>query len=153
MILSARRIDPRPMPKADGMRAMGLRYERKVVRALKAQGITHEHNPWISYEIKCDLSASTHTAVPDILIYQKSSFGNYFIIVAEVKLKYVPEALDKLQDLYCPIVNQVIGLRTVPLVIVKSLTLDTPEHRDSISEALKRPCPVYHWLGHSRIIL
>lgn len=147
MILATRRIAARPLPKADGMKAIGLRYERQVIRALCARNIIHEHNPWFEYTTTENMAV--HVAVPDAMLFlDKDS-----VIVAEIKLKFVPDAMTKLEEIYCPIVSKHMGKPVRPLIIVKSLTLDTPSHSDSISEALKCQYPIYHWLGHARIVL
>jgi len=139
------RTKPRPIPKAlTPAQKLGLQYERRVVKTMRAQGLDIEHNPWFRYRRE----GVTGYAVPDVLIHLPG-----LIVVAEIKLTYTPEALTKLQDLYCPIARSLFALDARPLVIVKNLTADVPSYWHNINEALGASFPIYQWLGHSRIVV
>ena len=138
MILLAKRCDPRPLPTPQTLvQKQGLRYERKVVRALKIRGCDLEHNPWFQ---KPDGSF----CCPDIIVYELN-LGR--AIVVEVKLTYTPEALEKLNLVYCPIVASVTGLKTKPLVIVKHSKGHMVKFQSSFWDTINFHPPVYLWPG------
>lgn len=147
-LTSAQRIAPRLTPKASNpAAALGLRYERHVRDALgvwaKANDAKVEHNPWFSYIDKNGYGV----CVPDLLLIFDDQ-----VIVIEVKLTYVHEAITKLNGLYLPVVAKATGLKPLPLVIVKNLTLGSPQARDRLSAAICMTPPLMQYLGHSRII-
>lgn len=137
----AKRIPPRvlPPPTTEQQR-QGLRYEKKVVRALKARNLTLEHNPWFEY--------LGGVCCPDIIIYELSQNR---VIVVEVKLTYTPEALVKLRTLYCPIVTEVTRLLTSPLLIIRRANNRRIEFQPSLWAVLNSPSPVYLWPGNGPI--
>ncbi len=133
---------------------IGLRYERRVKRALMKLTndettplIELEHNPWFSYAKKD--SGLSSVCAPDFLLYHKDNF----IIVIEVKLTYVNEAITKLQGLYCPIVETALNLPAKPLVITRHLIPSAPKpNAFTLSEAINNPPYLLQWLGHGGII-
>lgn len=138
----AKRIPPRPLPKPTTLQQkQGLRYEKNVVKALRARGFDLEHNPWFEH---------THgVCCPDIIVYELSQNR---AIVIEVKLTFVPEALDKLRTLYCPIVAEVTGLRALPAIIFKNGNASGIAFQPSFWQMLDTPSPIYLWPGHGPII-
>ncbi len=143
----SKRIPPRILPTpTTNLQKQGLRYERKVVRALRSRGIHLEHNPWFEYygRVYC----------PDILVYELSLSR---IIVIEVKLTYTPMALAKLKSIYCPMVKSATVLeryKIFPLVICKNITsnvLNDLFFNDSIHTAITSHHPVYLWPGFGPI--
>jgi len=139
-IYFAKRIDPRPMPKPQTLQQkLGIRYEKKVVRALGAtKGISLEHNPWYEY---LTVEGSTGWCIPDALIQV-----NDLNIVLEIKLTYTPEALEKLRNLYCPVVSLALGEAALPLVIIRNALPGIKACLD-LTEALYCPDPICQWLG------
>ncbi len=149
----ARRIEKRemPKPKTEQQKA-GLRYERNVVKALRNRGLDLEHNPWFEYwsrwSKKSKLGAIGHCC-PDIVVYELSQNR---AIVIEVKLTYTPEALSKLRTLYCPVVECVTGLKSVPLVIFKNSVNDKRVFIGDFYAAVNSAIPFYQWLGRGLIV-
>ena len=137
-----KRIPPRvlPLPQSELQKA-GLRYERKVVRALRSRGFDLEHNPWFEYW--------NGVCCPDIIVYELSKTR---AIVIEVKNTYTPEALMKLHTVYCPVVAEVTKLITLPLVIIKNANSAGIEFQPTFYQTLDSPSPVYLWPGNGPII-
>ena len=118
----------------------GLRYERKVRDALRlALGDANVvHNPWFIFE---DAEGSAYCC-PDFIITLP-----YGIVVIEVKLSYVDEAIIKLRRLYCPVVAKAFGEAVTPLVICRHLTPLAPPAASALGPALSLGVPLMHWLG------
>lgn len=125
---------------------IGLRYERLVWKALEAVSeFAHvEHNPWFSFT---DMNGFG-SCCPDFLVWHQ----RYGIIIIEVKLTWVPEALPKLQELYMPVVGLALNTVTAPLVICRTLIPQAPKASFSVEDALRGESPLLHWLGHGRIV-
>ena len=125
----------------------GLRYERKVGKALEqALGPANVvHNPWFTFE---DAAGQAYCC-PDFIV----TIG-WAILVVEVKLSYVDEAILKLRKLYCPVVSFAFGELVQPLVVCRYLTPMAPRAEDNVEEAISLPIPLLHWsgLGPLRII-
>ncbi len=138
----ARRIESRfvPLPTTESQK-LGLRYEKKVVRALLARGCDLEHNPWFG--------GDWGVCCPDVVVYELCKNR---AIVIEVKLSYTPEALKKLVELYCPVVESAVGLRTFPLVICKNVSFGVNLSPKKLYEVLDRAWPIYQWLGRGVIL-
>jgi Holliday junction resolvase len=140
--LLATRIPPRSLPLPQTLQQkQGLRYERKVVKALRARGFDVEHNPWFDY--------IGGVCCPDIVIYELCKNR---AIVVEVKLTYTPEAIVKSKSIYCRVVSEVTGLRSYPLVICKHLTNSTATCVGDFYKVLESPNPIYQWLGKGPIL-
>lgn len=135
--LIAKRIPPRHLPQPTTLaQKQGLRYEKRVVKALVATGLDIEHGPWFEYwgGVCC----------PDVVIYQ---LAQNRAIVVEVKLTYTPLAIKKLNTIYCPVVAQATGLKIYPLVISKNL-LNTNDQffvAGDINSALLFAPPILHY--------
>jgi hypothetical protein len=152
MIEFATPIPSPKMPKPTSPLAkLGLAYERKVVRALRESapaGIFIEPNPWYEYSDE----AGTHVCSPDILIIDE---GEGYGIVAEVKLNWTPLAIQKLSELYCPIMNyfsQTSGIAFKPLVITKNLTPESPRPQPRLTWAFNANVPLFHWPGLGSVL-
>lgn len=126
----------------------GRRYERQVIAELDRWAVVNgaklEHNPWFEY----NNGSGIRICSPDGLLRLASDK----IIVAEIKLTYVPEAIIKLRELYCPVVATALKCEAVPLVIVKNLIPDAPPATDRLGMALSAKMPLLQWLGHGRIV-
>jgi hypothetical protein len=140
---SARRCPPKYTPKASSaMAKLGLSYERKIVRDLMRSVWLVEHNPWFEFQDELGVS----TCCPDIILTADSK-----IIVIEVKLTWVPEAIEKLRGLYCPVVEYALAAEVFPLIIVKNLRPDAPPVQDSVQRALESEMPILQWIGSGHI--
>jgi hypothetical protein len=145
-IYSAAQILKRPMPKPQTLaQKQGIRYEKNVIKALKAHGLIIEHNPWFEYET---LDRVCSWCIPDALIHI-----NEEIIVAEIKLTYTPEALEKLLNVYCPVIEKALKCKAAPLVIIKNALLINSGLTTCLDlyDALKSPLPIYQWIGRGPI--
>ena len=152
--LVVRRCPPRLVPKASNVpAAKGLAYERKVARELtqvaNILGGNCEHNPWFEY--RSNKSDKWACVVPDCIV----SLGS-IVYVIEVKLTYVPEAKEKLDKVYIPIVRA--GLCAMPyvkvfaVVIVRNLSPDARPRISRLADANgANSIPVLQWLGHGSI--
>ena len=151
-ILSASRITALHLPRpATEVARAGIRFENKVLSALQLnmdKNIYLERNPWFGYVTS---DGEGKICCPDILIWHPRTDG--WITVVEVKQTWVPAAFPKLQEIYCPVVEKALKIRTCPLIIVRHLTPDSPKPSSSIIAALKTPTPLIQWLGRGPINL
>jgi len=119
----APRVHPPSRSQRPGV-VLGLRYERRLKKELeksfKNKDLKVEYNPWFFYRLD---DGNTGACCPDILLHD-NELG--IIWVLEVKYTWVPEAIEKLIDLYCPVVELALSQITEPLVVVKRLTPDAP---------------------------
>lgn len=103
---------------------LGLRYERRLVSELRktftGRPFTVEHNPWFYYRLDDGTSGA---CCPDILLHDEELSLTWVI---EVKYTWVRDALPKLENLYCPVVELALSVNTTPLVITKRLTPESP---------------------------
>jgi hypothetical protein len=119
-----------PVPSSPAAK-LGLTYERKIGRELvmhvnRGNFVKLEHNPWFTFYDSFGIG----NCCPDFLLW-----GTSGIVVIEVKLTWVAEALDKLHELYCPVVSVALGIATRPLVICRSLTSETPKPQLTLRQA------------------
>jgi hypothetical protein len=133
-----------PFAKAKGRTTAttnGLRYERRVQKALtkvKAGFIGNvEVNPWFRFVD----AMGTNYCSPDMLVH----LANGSVVVVEVKLTWVAQALAKLTDLYVPVVERALGTRAMPLVIVKNLVPEGPKAAYTLGDALASSSKLYFW--------
>src|SRR5215469_9962023 len=148
MIEFATEIPRRTLPKpTSNLAKLGLSYERKLVKALDESappGISIVHNPWLEYRRTGD---ELKTCCPDIIIVDEAEG---YAMVVEVKLNWTPLALQKLRDLYVPVLNHVgrkFNYKNKPLVIVKNLTPDSPRPQSRLTWAFNAETPLFHWSG------
>ena len=147
-IISAQLVDPRKHGRASSpAAAQGLRFERAVAKSLLALSLeehfTVEHNPFIQYWTVHALHAYCE---PDFVL----TLQDGTVVVVECKLTWVPDALEKLQRLYLPVVAKIYPAKGPirPLVIVKTTHRAAPPAAYSVREALRSPEPLVQWLGH-----
>lgn len=149
-LIAAARCLPRHQPRGSNVAsAAGLAYERKVVAALARTfadvGFDLSHNPWFEFEGKF----GTGVCCPDILVAPQTGpfAGRNFCI--EVKLTYVDSAIEKLRDVYCPVVAMAIGEPVMPVVICKNMTAGAPKAYHTFRDAVETLSnfPLIHWLG------
>lgn len=125
---------------------VGLKFQRAAIKAIKDavnKEFIVEADPWFIYN-------EGFVCSPDCLIIDKECG---FIVVVEIKYTYTPAAIEKLHELYCPVVSKALALPTKPLVLVKNLVPDCPIPAFSISSALLRPIPLIQYLGTGKIKL
>jgi hypothetical protein len=147
VILRAEQIEPQHLPcgKHTSAQLRGLRYQRALGRALartlKRIDATLIPEPWYRYvsHDACNICA------PDFLVEKGDS-----AIVIEVKLTFVFSAIEKLTELYVPVVRKANPRlkRIVPLIVTKTLTPSAPPTIPRISKALDNVSgmvPVLQW--------
>lgn len=127
---------------------LGLRYERKVGKELewhtsRGNFVRLEKNPWFSFYDE----AGSATCSPDFLLHL-----DHGIVVVEVKLKWVPYALLKLEQLYCPVVSVALNKPTRPMIICHYLALGAPAGATSLREAILNPDRPLLWPQNGRMI-
>lgn len=149
MSLIAFRTPPRDLPKpGEEIQKAGLRYERRVIRALRARGFDLEHNPWFGWKNDKEESG---ICCPDVIVHELNLNR---ALVVEIKLSATVLALEKVRDFYCPIVSSALFLKTLPLVITRSIAQmekrETPIQ--TLWEAVDSDWPVYLWPGNGPIL-
>lgn len=144
----ARRTEALYHPKpSNAAAAIGLQFERRIKRelvyhaAMGRLGVI-EHNPWFVFAD----SRGSSQCCPDFLIWTPAH-----IVVVEVKLTWVPEALEKLTKLYCPIIGMALERETQSLVICRHLALGAPAAVFGLAEALASPDALLHWPNNGHI--
>jgi hypothetical protein len=126
----------------------GLRYEARVGKELQHHVVAGhfqriEHNPWFVFE---DIYGAASCS-PDFLLYTDTG-----IIIVEVKLTWKEVAIHKLNDLYGPVVAAALGHSTMPLIICRNITKETPPAKFTLSEALASPYRLLQWPDNGRIV-
>jgi len=107
------RPDYIPLSKPKGVRALGLRFERRLHKALPGS----IHGQWWEFE-----DTQGYGVCQTDLIYPFHLVpGPATVAVIEVKYTLVPGAHSKLSSLYMPIVSKALGCRVAGIVIVKNL--------------------------------
>lgn len=129
---------------------LGLRYERRFRDELQRvfddnPNLRVEYNPWFFYRRADGL---TGACCPDILLHD-DELGLTWVI--EVKYTWVSEAMTKLRDLYCPVVELATSRKAEPLVVVKRLTPQAPMPRLGLLH--ESASKVYQWTEMSPITL
>lgn len=151
MILKATQIPPVKFPKRPQSRAAkyGLSFQRKFTQALKAtapSGISVQPNLWFNY---VDQTGSSLICSPDIVLVDREEG---FAAVVEVKTTYTPLALQKLRELYCPVVSKALSLPTRPIVAVKNLVPGCPPPRLTITSTIATQGePLFQWIGRGPV--
>lgn len=151
-VQSAERTVARVLPRPQTVEARsGLSYEKKFVKALREgttgrkEWLAIEHNPWFSYKTL----NSVKICCPDAIAFD---LENQFAIVIEVKQTFVPNAMEKLCGLYCPVVSRALAVPTKPLVVCRSLAPGGPNPSSRIAFALTAEYPLYQWLGTGPVL-
>jgi len=128
-----------PHSRPRGVKAVGLRYERAVAKAIPGA----IHNQWFSF---VDKNGHGHCC-PDIIL----DLGRG-IVVLECKLTDVDEARSQLEWLYKPVLARAYNKPVRGIVVTRHLTRLTNVTNvvDSLGAALLAPfgsLPTLHWLG------
>jgi hypothetical protein len=152
IIIEAEATFARAQSRPQGLAAReGLRFERKVFselrKALPDKGFLVERNPWFRYR-KPD--GTEHFCSPDILVTVRE---DGYIAIVEVKLSWVPNVLDKVRNLYCPVVQRALDVPTKGLVIVKNSGPGAPQANSRFMFALMSANPFLVWRGDGPIVL
>lgn len=142
---------PSPFGKARGSNPagrLGLQYERKVKKELeyhKKVGniIDVVHNPYFKFSDTVGAGA----CCPDFVLYTKEA-----IVIVEVKLTWVAEALEKLTHLYIPVLEAATGLKAHGLVVCRNMVPGSPPALFTLAEALAKPGSLLYWPNIGRII-
>lgn len=143
----SRRHFPTPKP-SNAAAKLGLAYERKVGKEL-AFHVTRgnfyklEHNPWFTFY---DIHGIGNCS-PDYLLYLENG-----IVVVEIKLRWVDNALAKLEELYCPVVSNALGYPTRPLVICRYLSPSSPPAQVTLRHALRDQHKLMLWPANGHIL-
>lgn len=124
---------------------LGLSYENSVFKNLRKNHpeLNIQHNPFYEYQFRGNRPC---WCSPDLVI----DLGNLVVII-EVKLTWVPDAANKLRNIYCPVVRRVLQKPAIGVVVCKNLVENAPREVSSISDALATgaDCVVYwpdcHW--------
>jgi len=129
--------------KAQGSKALGLSYERKVGKALAKALDDPLLGPWYYF---LDYYGKGYCQ-PDVVW-----LGPDYTLVFEVKLTDTPAALTQILKLYKPVLELVYGKPVRGVVVTKNLTKDTLPQTltTNLDDALilaQGTIPVYHWLG------
>lgn len=124
-------------PRGKGAKALGLRYERLLAKALPSA----VHGAWFEFQD----SNGRGFCQPDLL----TQLGET-LVVLEAKYSWVPEGQTQIEYLYKPVLEKVYEKRVIGIVVCKTLrpgvigrivsTLD-----DALSSALNGEVTVLHW--------
>lgn len=127
-----------------------MAYQRKFTRTFAAaapKDIDVHAEPWFAYS-ESSLPSHVRSCCPDLIAIDKE---NKFVIVIEVKSTWTPLAMEKLREVYCPVVQRALGFPTKPLVVCKTLIPISPRPQPTISFSLISETPLYHWTGRGPI--
>ena len=138
-------LKPRGIPqnRPRGAKAMGLRFERAVAKALPDAA----HGQWFDFQD----SNGPGYCQPDLFFVFPDC-----VVVLECKYTWVPAAQGQIFDLYAPVLGKVFGRPVGGIVVCKNLTGATPldlvvdDYFQAIRDAHAFPSPPYpvlHWLG------
>lgn len=97
-------------PTLTGSALEGIRYERKVGRALMRLGLPCRNGPWIRFR---DANGPGH-ARPDFVLTADRP------LLVEVKLTLWPQAFDQTLKLYSPLVEHILGVRPLPVIVFRN---------------------------------
>lgn len=135
-----------PKGRPRGVKAMGVRYERELARAIP----TAVHGQWFQF---VDKNGPGHCQT-DLLL--KTELG---LFVLEVKYSWTPAGHLQVSKLYRPVVEKALGQRVWSIQVCRRLTQDTPRHfvRTDLRAALVLAAggspAVLHWIGGSLVPL
>lgn len=149
-LVATRATLPLHAPKPTSIAALaGLRYERRVHKQLQRHlALGHflklEHNPWFTFS---DFFGAS-SCCPDFLLWPLDGS----VVIVEVKLTWTPVALNKLIDLYHPVVHCALGTSTQSLIIVRNLIPEAPPAKHSLSEALASPSRILQYFDNGPML-
>lgn len=127
----------------------GLRYENRVRKQLgihvtAGRFCSLEHNPWFTFSDPFGSGA----CCPDFLLWPSENQ----VIIVEVKLTWVFSAVRKSVELYKPVVERALGVQSIPLIIVRNLTPDSPPASHSLREALRSNTKVLQYFDNGAML-
>ena len=134
---------PRSRPR--GAKALGLRYERALARALPHG----RHGPWYEF---IDANGPGYCQ-PDIVL----DMGECMFVL-ESKLSNVEQAKAQIEDLYVPVLTAAHRTKVHGIIVVRHLTpgVDLALVHDTLQSAMiaavrGSQLPLLHWLGRGRL--
>jgi len=149
LVKYAAQTSPRVLPKPNIPHLRkGVLYEIRFCETLSQTLPTSfeiKFNQWFEY--KRSYAREVSVCCPDILIFDRDQNK---CIVVEVKLTYTPQAREKLDMLYCPVVRMALGLPTLGLVVVKNLLPNCP--RPALRFGLALEQGLFQWNMQDRLI-
>jgi hypothetical protein len=137
---------PSPRPgfgpsRARGAKALGLRYERQVARAVPGA----EHGLWWQFRDR----AGHGWCQTDLVVR-----GARRTLVLEAKLTWTWRGHTQIGQLYRPVLEAALGLPVVGVVVCRTLRPETSAVaavrgtlREAVAAALEGRHAVWHWLG------
>jgi hypothetical protein len=133
-----------------GSKVYGLRYEKALADAVRAQYPRALHGQWIAYR-RSDEPTRERYCQPDVLIPLSDC-----LVVLECKLTETEEGREQILHLYVPALRQIVNKDVFGIVVARHLTRETrPETvvrgLDMALMAMRRCIPTLHWLGKGRI--
>lgn len=126
----------------------GVNYEKNFFKALESvlpPSMLFLHQPWFRYRTSGDRHCFCS---PDGIVRDTT---NEFALVFEVKLTWIPEAAEKLETLYCPVVSRALGIPARGIVVARNLIPDSPRPQPSLGFAMMTHNALYHWIGSGPI--
>ena len=138
---------PRAAMPARGVKAVGLRFERSVGKAITSLLSNVHLGQWIEWRD----DSGVRYCQPDV--YHVASDR---VVVFECKLTEVEEARGQLLGLYLPLLRIVYSRATLGIVVARHLSKESDTSRvcDSLEGALLRArvgIPTLHWLGKGHL--
>lgn len=133
----ARDAGPFGRSRPRGAKALGVRYERNLAKALPGW----RHGQWIEFEDQ----NGRGWAQPDFI----HQFGRK-LVVLEAKYSWVPEAIGQLELLYRPLCEAIWGREVLGFVVCKNLVPGVKGRIWSdLSEMIAggKPLDCLHWIG------
>lgn len=128
-----------PLP-TKGSRAVGIRYEQSLAKALA--GYDADHNPWFYFED----ANGPGWCQPDILLADGTD-----LFILEAKLSDCEAGVRQLKELYLPVLRHVLGNRVYGITVSRYLTrkTDTKLVTDDLGIAMltarNHQIPILHW--------
>jgi hypothetical protein len=119
-----------PPSKFEGLKELGLRYERSVLKRVKRwfKNETILHNPWIRFRD----SAGNGFACPDIIALDSG-------IIFECKLSFRESAISQISDLYLPLCERVFQKPFKRIIICKHWKGKAPSEAFPFLEIISHP--------------
>lgn len=136
-----------PVARPRGAKAEGLRFERAFAKELGQEALRGQ---WFRFE---DASNKARFCQTDILVE-----GAKRILIAECKLKWVPEGEASLRQLYIPIVTRAFGKLAFGLTVVRYVSKEIPQEvrvcgdlDTAVACALRGFETVLHWIPRTPV--
>jgi hypothetical protein len=127
-----------PTSRARGVKALGVRYEREVAKALPVA----EAGAWWEFR---DRNGPGYCQT-DLLV-----LGERFVLVLEAKYTYTVDAWRQLLGLYQPVVELALGLPVIPVQVCRVLTPNARNVTTGLAEAIElakaEGWATLHWVG------